>query len=144
MSLGNVIEFPELERLYLYRPTHKMASLDADAFVDHNEYLIIWQRYMPNLREVALCSDVIWSRSEPKVVGGRTKYTWSRRVVKPMDVIEGLVTLQDVKPYRRNQTQGHDYARHDLFNEQLEGNALHDLLHNANLAIAPHFAFIPH
>lgn len=62
MSLGNLIEFPLLECLHLYRLGHTMAGRPNADFQDHKEYAIIWHRHMGHLREVSLCSDVVWRR----------------------------------------------------------------------------------
>lgn len=87
MTLGNIIEFPNLERLHLYRFGDCMQDRPDDLFQDHKEYMVIWQRYMPHLVEVALAPDVIWSRAPG------CKTPWARMTVKPMRGVEGLVTL---------------------------------------------------
>lgn len=105
MSLGNLIEFPELERLYLYRPDNKMATADWEAFQDHQEYLIIWQRYMPKLREVAFCSDVIWTKAQSHAVSKDAPSSyWTRYTVEPMSGVEGLVCYPDQSDTIREHT----------------------------------------
>ena len=71
-----------------------MRGSQDTAFIDHKEYVVIWQRHMPNLREVALCSDVVWIRSQC-TVDKRSKLVWTRYSVDPMDAIEGLVILPE-------------------------------------------------
>ena len=62
MSIGPQIEFPFLEKLHLYRfGDYMKQSGDEERYMDHKEYLIIWQLYMSNIREVALTSNTIWS-----------------------------------------------------------------------------------
>ena len=85
MTLGNLIEFPNLEVLHLYRFGKQMASYPDESFEEHREYMIIWQRYMPNLREVALSSDVVWMRTRGPKPG------WSREIVKAMEGTVGLI-----------------------------------------------------
>lgn len=106
MTLGNMIEFPQLERLHLYRFGDKMAGSEDGRFIDHKEYMIIWQLYMTNLYEVALSSDVVWVRSpsplHAQVQSGRkAKRTWSRYAVEPMNGVEGLLTVPCPKEAKR-------------------------------------------
>ncbi|KLO13672.1 hypothetical protein SCHPADRAFT_852241 [Schizopora paradoxa] len=86
MTLGNIIEFPKLERLHLYRLNDKMARSPESDFQDHKEYVIIWQRHMPNLREVALAADVVWIRGQGKKAG------WMRTNVAQMRGVDNLVS----------------------------------------------------
>ncbi|KAI5120288.1 hypothetical protein M0805_005345 [Coniferiporia weirii] len=110
MSLGNLIELPHLERLHLYRFGDKMAGGDDDKFVDHKEYMIIWQLYMPNLCEVALSSDIVWIKSPTPSrstgPGRRPKSSWSRYAVEPMDGVEGLVVIPCPKEARKYEALG--------------------------------------
>jgi hypothetical protein len=89
MTLGNIIEFPNLESFHLFRIGHvtnknyqytdtstkkRMQAEDERLMEDHREYLIIWERYMPMLKEVRLVEDVVWmkreeERKEMKVAG---------------------------------------------------------------------------
>ncbi len=82
MRFGNVVEFQHLERLHLYKFGDRMADAPEDVMETHKEYMIIWQRYMPYLTEVALCPDVVWERC-PQKLG------WSRRNVSPMEGVKG-------------------------------------------------------
>ncbi|TDL18062.1 hypothetical protein BD410DRAFT_793756 [Rickenella mellea] len=126
MTVGNMIEFPCLETLHLYRlgdsitlpqspnknkmDLHINGGVNKDRLEDQKEYMIIWQRHMPYLREVALCSDVVWvnslalsappagsdlslpvsrlclSKGKKKGVCG-----WEPRFVKGMEGVKGLV-----------------------------------------------------
>ena len=89
MLLGNVIEFPDLERLYLYRINSKMARAPERDFEDHHEYLIIWQRHMPKLREVAFTSDVVWTRH----ANGTKKFcSWLRTNTPPMKGVPTIIS----------------------------------------------------
>ncbi|KAL5532064.1 hypothetical protein ACEPAF_5628 [Sanghuangporus sanghuang] len=111
MTLGNQIEFPHLERLHLYRFGDTMAGGEDDRFIDQKEYMIIWQLYMPNLCEVALSPDIIWSRSPavPHAPGGRkVKRTWSRYAVEAMDGVEGLIVVPCPKEARKYEAAGRD------------------------------------
>ena len=94
MTLGNIIEFPKLERLHLYRFNDRMARNPESDFEDHKEYVIIWQRHMPNLREVALASDVVWTRGQ-----GR-KANWMRTNVTQMRGVDNLVCelMSNIRP----------------------------------------------
>lgn len=64
MSLGTELKLPLLERFHLYRLGDRMTEKDANIFVEHKEYVIIWQRFMPNLRDVVLSPDVRWIRND--------------------------------------------------------------------------------
>ena len=113
MSLGNLIEFPNLERLTLFCPEKKMATADYEAFEDHREYLIIWQRYMPKLREVAFCSDVIWTKTQSTGYGSNpTSQNWTRYTVEPMTGVEGLVIYPDQAEAKKE----HMWRLHGLAN----------------------------
>lgn len=115
MTLGNLIEFPHLECLHLYRFGDKMAGTEDERFIDQKEYMIIWQLYMPNLREVALSSDIVWARTPavPHASGGRkVKRTWSRYAVEPMDGVEGLIVVPCPKEARKYEAVGRDRHRY--------------------------------
>ena len=79
MTIGNIIEFPNLESFHLFRPGHsltksfqytaasmkKRVQLEEEQLMeDHREYMIIWERYMPRLKEVRLMEDVVWVKRE--------------------------------------------------------------------------------
>ncbi|THH08039.1 hypothetical protein EW145_g2976 [Phellinidium pouzarii] len=119
MTLGNLIELPKLERLHLYRFGDKMAGTDDDNFVDQKEYMVIWPLYMPNLREVALSPDVVWTKSPgpPRRMGRRSKPTWSRFAVEPMDGVEGLVVIPCPKEAKKYEALGKERRlfHRDLF-----------------------------
>ena len=88
-----------------------MAGGEDDRFIDQKEYMIIWQLYMPNLCEVALSPDIIWSRSPamPHAPGCRkVKRTWSRYSVEPMDGVEGLIVVPCPKEARKYEAAGRD------------------------------------
>ena len=91
MTLGNIIEFPNLESLHLFQLGHvlhsnkkkyaymdletrrKMQAEDERLLEDHKEYLIIWERFMPRLKEVRLVEDVVWVKREDEVPLRRSK-----------------------------------------------------------------------
>ena len=101
MSIGPQIEFPFLEKLHLYRFGEYMKqSGDEERYMDHKEYLIIWQLYMSNIREVALTSNNIWRRSDNLPSQTLLKHTnkkgfsWSCYLVEHvMDGTESLIEL---------------------------------------------------
>ena len=79
MTIGNIIEFPNLESFHLFRLGHsltksfqytaasmkKRVQLEEEQLMeDHREYMIIWERYMPRLKEVRLMEDVVWVKRE--------------------------------------------------------------------------------
>ena len=111
MTLGNLIEFPELEVLHLYRFGDNMAGTQDPRFIDQKEYVIIWQIYMPNLREVALSPDVIWACSLPMPHAThrrRVKRVWSRYTVEPMEGVEGLLIVPCPKEARKYEALGRE------------------------------------
>ncbi|EJD07971.1 uncharacterized protein FOMMEDRAFT_130977 [Fomitiporia mediterranea MF3/22] len=100
MILGNLIEFPHMERLHLYKLGDNMAGTEDDRFIDQKEYMIIWQIHMPDLCEVALSPDIIWARAPavPNLPGGRRmKRMWFRCAIEPMDGAESLVAVASPK-----------------------------------------------
>ncbi len=82
MRFVTVVEFQYLERLHLYKFGDRMADAPEETMETHKEYMIIWQRYMPYLTEVALCPDIVWERCS---------HGWSRRSVSPMEGAKGLL-----------------------------------------------------
>ncbi|KAL5504747.1 hypothetical protein ACEPAH_7410 [Sanghuangporus vaninii] len=142
MTLGNLIEFPHLERLHLYRFGDTMAGGEDDRFIDQKEYMIIWQLYMPNLCEVALSPDIIWSRS-PAVLhapGGRkVKRTWSRYAVEAMEGVEGLIVVPCPKEARKYEAARRDHRNprqfvnafpnvHTMTHLHPPNNAMHEVV----------------
>ena len=85
MSLGNLIEFPCLEILHLYRFGDEMASCPDSVFDEQKQYFFVWQLHMPKLREIALAPDVIWLRSRGPKPG------WYRETIKRMEGSVGLI-----------------------------------------------------
>ena len=144
MTLGNLIEFPHLERLHLYRFGDKMAGTEDERFIDQKEYMIIWQLYMPNLGEVALSSDVVWARSTAVSHERGTykaKQSWLRYAVEPMDGVEGLIVVTCPKEAGKYEAARADRQRyrqyHPFPNFHIHPPPnLHFLAQNVNLNIA--------
>lgn len=114
MSVGTKVEFPYLERFHLYRFGDRMAGKDASAFVDHKEYVIIWQRSMPNLREVVLSPDVIWMRVDPVV-------TLPPSVSGSFEAVSSLTTMEARNERHRRPKAYNQWARYAISPQPLDG-----------------------
>ncbi len=65
MRLGYDIQFKALRRIHIFKAHAHPYDFTNEIF-DHKEYATLWRRYMPNLSEVALLPNLLFTKTGPK------------------------------------------------------------------------------